>query len=259
MAFPPVIHEPFPSVRFERVLFVELAPGPPAGTPCRYCRALGDGPLPSRTFFSEPARALRAILAPLERGAAVDAVVFGGAGDPLRHKGIGNVLRNLRRQAHVTTVVLTDGALLRDREARRDAGEAETVMAWLPSVAVEPAKKGDAVAALGRRERFERHVEGIASLKRETPSRVSLEIPVRPGIDDTAAPIEAWRKAAERISADRILVVPAPGVPEADAGNAIDTVREAMPKRAGAFLCDDTPVDVRCHCGRASVGETGSA
>jgi len=249
VAFPPVIHEPFSSVRFERVLFVELAPGPPDGSRCRYCRALDDGPLPSRTFFSEPARALRAILAPLERGAAVDAVVFGGRGDPLRHKGIGNVLRNLRRQAHVSTVLLTDGALLRDREARRDAGEAETVMAWLPSVALGPGTADDKVAALDRRTRFERHVEGIASLKRETPTRVSLEIPVRPGVDDTPGPIEAWRKAAERIAADRILVVPAPGVPEEDAGPAVDRVREAMPARAGAFLCDDTPVDVRCHCG----------
>lgn len=253
MAFPPVIHEPFSSVRFERVLFVELAPGPPQGSPCRYCRALEDGPLPSRTFFSEPARALRAILAPLERGAAVDAVVFGGPGDPLRHRGIGNVLRNLRRQAHVTTVVLTDGALLRDREARRDAGEAGTVMAWLPSIALDgEGAADDAVAALGRRTRFERHVEGIASLKRESPARVSLEIPVRPGVDDAPGPIEAWRKAAERIGADRILVVPAPGVAEESTGGALDRVRAAMPSRAGAFLCDDTPVDVRCHCAEGS-------
>jgi wyosine [tRNA(Phe)-imidazoG37] synthetase (radical SAM superfamily) len=253
VAFPPVIHEPFSSVRFERVLFVELAPGPPDGSPCRYCRALDEGPLPSRTFFSEPAQALRAILAPLERGAAVDAVVFGGRGDPLRHKGIGNVLRNLRRQAHVGTVVLTDGALLRDREARRDAGEAETVMVWLPSIVADAGgEPANGVAALDRRTRFERHVEGIASLKRETPTRVSLEIPVRPGVDDQPGPIEAWRKAADRIAADRILVVPAPGVAEDVAGAAVDRVRAAMPKRAGAFLCDDTLVDVRCFRGDES-------
>lgn len=250
MAFPPIVYEPFSSVRFERVLFVEVAPGPPAGTPCRYCRALHDGPLPTRTHFSEPSAALQAILGPLERGAAVDAVVLGGAGDPLRHRGIGVILRNLRKKSHVATVVLTDGALLRDRDARRDAGEAGTVMVWLPSILTGGAP-GDAAARLKRREQFERHVEGIASLRRETPAKIALEIPVRPGVTDVPESVEAWRRAAERTGADRILVIPAPGAEASDPGPALDRVRAALPRRAGAFLPDATPVDVRCACEEA--------
>jgi wyosine [tRNA(Phe)-imidazoG37] synthetase (radical SAM superfamily) len=246
VAFPPVVHEPFSSVRFERVLFVEVSPGPPAGTRCRYCRALDDGPLPGRALFSEPGAALKSILAPLERGAAVDAVVFGGAGDPLRHRAIGGILRNLRAKTHVATVVLTDGALLRDRDARRDAGEAETVMAWLPSIV--SGGQDDRTTRLGRRERFERHVEGIASLRRETPTHVSLELPVLPGVTDVAESIEAWRRAADRTRANRILVVPAPGAEGEGLANALERVRAAMPRRAGAFLPDGTPVDVRCGC-----------
>ena len=69
----------------------------------------------------------------------------------------------------------------------------------------------DRVVRLERRNRFEQHVEGISSLRRETPTHIALELPVQPGETDTSESIEAWRRAVERIRADRVLVVPAPG------------------------------------------------
>ncbi len=243
MAFRPVLHEPVPSVRFGRSLAVEIAPGPPEGARCRYCRVFDDEALPSRSVFSEPGAAVRDILAPLERGASVDAVVFTGAGDPLRHRGVGTILRNLRTRAHVTTVVLTDGALLRDRDVRRDAGEAGLVVAWLPSLLPDSTDRAEKQR---RREAFERHVEGLASLRRETPADIALELPVRPGIDEPDDAVEAWRRAAERIRPTRMLVIAAPGT-DVDA-SLLERVQERLPRGAGAFLPDDTGLDVRCRC-----------
>ena len=115
-------------------MFVEVSP-PVEGGPGRYDDVLGpDSAPPARSRFSAPEAATRAILTELERGAAADAVVFGGAGDPLRHRGIGSILRALRTRAHVTTVVLTDGRLLADRDVRREAAEAALLVVWLPSV-----------------------------------------------------------------------------------------------------------------------------
>lgn len=246
MAFAPVLYEPFSTVRFGRVLFVELAPGPPADSKCRYCRVLeGEAP-PARSHFSEPGAAVRTILAPLEHGAAVDAVVFGGPGDPLRHRGVGAILRNLRKKAHVSTVVLTDGVLLGDRDVRREAGEAEIVVAWLPSN--ESAGSKNRVAAMRREDIYGRHVEGLAALRRETPAHVALEIPASPGPAPSPDTLAAWRRAAERIRAERILVVPAPGFEGDDVPAALETIGQALPERSGIFLPDDTIVDVRCFC-----------
>jgi hypothetical protein len=237
-----VTHEPFESLRFGRVLFVELAP-PESGRPDRYADVLGpDSRPPSRAHFSAPEAASRVILAALERGAAVDAVVLGGAGDPLRHRGLGSVLRSLRTRSHVATVVLTDGRLLVDRQVRRDASEAALVVAWLPAL-VDASAPGD---PRRRADAWEKHVEAVASLVREHPVPVALELPVRPGENDGAASRDAWRRAVERVRPERVFVVPAPGSGgDAEIGSALERVRGDLPRRAGVFLDDGTVVDRR--------------
>ena len=224
-------------------MFVEVSP-PVEGRPGRYDDVLGpDSAPPARSRFSAPEAATRAILTELERGAAADAVVFGGAGDPLRHRGIGSILRALRTRAHVTTVVLTDGRLLADRDVRREAAEAALLVVWLPSVE-DPEAAGS--RASERAAAYERHVESIASFAREHPTPRGLELPVRSGETDGASSIEAWRRAVDRIRPERIFVVPAPGAGE-DPGlaDALERVRGGLPQRAGAYLDDGTEVDQR--------------
>jgi wyosine [tRNA(Phe)-imidazoG37] synthetase (radical SAM superfamily) len=246
MAFAPVVHEPCDSVRFGRVLFVEIAPGPPPGRPGRYENVLARSPETlRRTHYSAPEAVLRAILTPLDRGAAVDAVVFGGPGDPLRHRSLGPVLRRLRTSAHVTTVVLTDGILLRDRDTRREAGEAGIIAAWLPALE----DSAEDPRGLERREAFEVHVEGVASLRRETPTGVALELPVHPGRNDTRASVEAWARCVRRIRPDRVFVIPAPDAAEEGLPDALERVRQAVHASAGAFLDDSTIVDRRDFSG----------
>jgi hypothetical protein len=243
LAWGPVVHEPVSSLRFGRVLFVEVSP-PIVGRRGRYEDVLGpDSTPPERSRFSAPEAATRAILTELERGAAADAVVFGGAGDPLRHRGLGSILRALRARAHVTTVVLTDGRLLADRDVRREVSEAALLVVWLPSVEDPEA----ALPAVDRRAAWERHVERIASFGREHPTPVALELPVRPGETDGTSSIEGWRRAIDRVRPERILVVAAPGGRAEDPAlaGALERVRAALPRRAGAFLDDGTVVDRR--------------
>jgi wyosine [tRNA(Phe)-imidazoG37] synthetase (radical SAM superfamily) len=242
MAFTPVVHEPCDSIRFGRVLFVEIVPGSPAGDSGRYENVLAHSPdALRRSHFSAPEAVLRAILTPLDRGAAVDAVVFGGPGDPLRHRSLGPVLRRLRTSAHVTTVVLTNGILLRDRATRREAGEAGVVVAWIPALE----DTGEEPSGLERREAFERHVEGIASLRRETRAGIALEFPVYPEQNDTWASVEAWARCVKRIRPDRVFVIPAPDASEEDLPSALERVRRAVHAGAGAFLDDSSIVDRR--------------
>jgi wyosine [tRNA(Phe)-imidazoG37] synthetase (radical SAM superfamily) len=240
------------SLRFGRVLVVELTP--PPDPPCRYCRVLAPDARPaSRTHFSVPAATARAVLARIERGVSVDAVVLGGDGEPLRQVGVGAICRKIRRDAHLPTIVLTDGTLLGDREVRRELADADTVVAWLPALrdrAAEPARGPAAAGA--RADAWEHHVEGIASLRRETQVKIALEIPVLPGRNDGDESRAAWRRAAERIRPDRVFVIPDPRAGEdaaATVAATLEQVRLAIHPAAGAYLPDGTIVDRRCGCG----------
>ncbi|MGQ0723366.1 MAG: hypothetical protein ACT4PE_17600 [Candidatus Eiseniibacteriota bacterium] len=247
MAFPPRIHEPFESLRFGRVLLAEVSPGPAAGK-CRYCRVLAPGvPHSHRAHFSAPEAAVRSVLSAIERGASVEAVVLGGSGDPLLHESIGQILRRIRKSAHLATIVLTGGDPLGDRDVRREAGEADTVVAWLPAL-VDKRAEGTPYA---RADAWERHVEGIASLRRETPARLLLEIPIHPGQNDGPESRAAWVRAVERLRPERVFVVPDPngGEPVPDV---LERFRREIHPGAGAFLPDGSLVDVRCFCAPAA-------
>jgi wyosine [tRNA(Phe)-imidazoG37] synthetase (radical SAM superfamily) len=243
MAFVPRVHEPFESLRFGRVLLAEVAPGTPAGK-CRYCGALVRGGTRSpRAHFSAPSAAVRSILSAVERGAAVEALLLGGPGEPLRHEGIGQILRRIRQSAHLATIVLTSAELLCDRDVRRDCGEADTVVAWLPAL-VDPGAGGPAWA---RADAWERHVEGIASLRRETRVKLALEIPVHSGRTDGPESRAAWARAFERLRPDRVFVVPDPAGGEPDP-QALERLRREIHPAAGAYLPDGSAADVRCYC-----------
>ena len=246
MSFPSVVHDVVESVRFGRTLFAEVTP-PPAEGKCRYCRGLlAEGAtLPSRAHFSDPSSAVRSILAPLDRGASVETVVLGGAGEPLRHRGIGAILRRIRTQVHLGPVVLTNGVLLRDRDVRREAAEAGLLVVWLPALE-DRSEPGDAYA---RRLAWERHVETVASLRRETSVPIALEVAVRPGFNDGPVSRAAWQSAAERIRPERMFVVSAPGVEDPELPSTLEQIRATLRRSAGAFLDDGTIVDRRCFCG----------
>jgi len=236
------------SLRFGSVLVVELTP--PPDPPCRYCQVLAADARPaSRTHFSVPAATARAVLQRIERGASVDAVVLGGGGEPLRQIGVGSICRKVRREAHLSTIVLTDGTLLGDREVRRELADADTVVAWLPALQERAEGGGPGPAAVtARANAWERHVEGIASLRRETQVRIALEIPVFPGRNDGAESRDAWKRAARRIRPDRVFVIPDPRAKQ-DTSAVLEEVRDGIHSKAGAYLPDGTVVDRRCGCG----------
>lgn len=256
MAFPPIVHELISSVRFGRVLFAEVAPPPPATERCRYCRGLlpAASPPPVRAHFSDPAAAVRTILAPLEHGASVDTLILGGPGEPLRHRGIGAILRRIRSQAHLGAVVLTNGAPLRDRDVRREAAEAGLVVVWMPALEDSTAEG----SSYDRAQAFEKQVEAVASLRRETPAAVALEFPVRPGLNDSPASREAWRAAVDRIRPERVFLMLAPGVEDPGAGAVLEDMKRAFPRSSGVFLDDGTLVDRRCFCGVEDAGRSGA-
>lgn len=248
MAMHPVLHEAFDTIRFGRALFVELAPGDSPTAPCRYCRLLAPGARPSsRGHFSNPESAARAVLDTLGSGEPPDMIVFGGPGDPLREKNIGTILRRIRQSAHLGSVLLTDGALLFDREIRRESAEAESVVVTLPALH-HPRDADRSVEALARKVRFDHLLANLAALRRETQVHLIVEIGVKPGETDDPRSIQAWKEAIDFVRPQRTHVIPLGPDASPETMAALDRVREVMPRSAGVSLVDPTPIDRRCWC-----------
>jgi hypothetical protein len=128
---------------------------------------------------------------------------------------------------------------------RRDTEEAEMVVAWLPALTIRGGGNG---SAHSRRDAIQRHIAAIAALRRESRAQVAVEIEVRPGENDDAESIAAWRRAIEVIRPHRTMIIP-PG-PDAtpEVIQSLERVREGVGARAGIALVDPTPVDRRCYC-----------
>lgn len=259
MATHPVLHETYESLRFGRVLFVEAAPGESPGTPCRYCRLLQGNGTPPRGHFSNPESCAKAILETLGSGEAPERIAFGGPGDPLGELGIASVMRRVRTSAHLGTILFTDGAILADREARRDASEAETVLVWLPSI-VRAGLVPRTSEAIARANAFDRHVASIAALRRESKVHVIVEMGLRPGENDVPESIEAWKSALASIRPDRAVLVPVDPTPSAEASLALSRAKAALGRPVTTSrVLDPSPLDRRCYCGEGPPSATSSS
>ena len=144
--------------------------------------------------------------------------------------------------AHLGAVVLTNGAALRDRDVRREAAEAGLVVVWMPALQ-DGAGEG---TQYDRAQAFEKHVEAVASLRRETPVAIALEFPIRPGLNDGPVSRDAWRG----------FLMPAPGVDDPNMPMVLEDLKSAFPRSSGVFLNDGTIVDQRCFCGAEDVGRS---
>jgi wyosine [tRNA(Phe)-imidazoG37] synthetase (radical SAM superfamily) len=201
--------------------------------------------MPVRKGFAPTPAILSELDSRLGRGESFDAIVFGGRGDPLLHRGIGAILRKIRQQIHLRTILLTDGVVLADKDIRRDAGEAADVVAYLPSPE-DPLRPG---RAPDRRRAFGHHVESVAALGRETSAQISLELPVHAALSSLDETVRAWADAVKSIRPARVFVIPHP---EADLGTApelLAKVRREIGPRAGEYLPDPGFLDLRCWCG----------
>lgn len=253
---PSRIYGPVPSRRLGRSLGVDLVPFKSCPYNCVYCQL---GPTTRHTSERSLFFPVQAIVADvLERASASrpSVITLAGSGEPTLNAGLGDLIEGLKAGTDVPVALLTNGALFRDPEVRREAALADLVLPSLDAGdedffkwvnrPVEGLTLDEVTEGLVRfREVFRGRIwlevmvlQGFTELpqqlhaiaaraRRIRPDSIQLNTPIRPAVFDFVRPVAHDRLAsfcdwfepeAEVVAEDRAEVEKAPPVP-ADAGS----------------------------------------
>ena len=175
---------PVPSRRLGQSLGIDTIPLKTCNWNCVYCQLGRTTPLsnerrtlaPVEVVLDEAEAALRAC------GGNVDWITFVGSGEPTLHSGLGRMIRETRAMTSVPIAVITNGALLRREDVRRELASADAVM---PSL---DAGSEDLYRTINRPYpglTLARHFEGLAAFRQSFSGRLWVEVMLVAGLNDT--------------------------------------------------------------------------
>lgn len=210
---------PVPSRRLGRSLGVDLTPGRACPFDCIYCQ-LGR----TRRHTSE-----RGVYAPIEEVmgelrerlmevSRPDFITLSGSGEPTLHERLGEVISGIRGMTDAPIAILTGGSLLWRPEVRRVCGGADVVLPTLAAVDEEMYRRihrpSDGMT-------LERHVEGIAALRREGRCALWLELFLVRGVNDDPRLAPEFLRLIGRIEPQRVQINTAVRPPSEGSGAAV--------------------------------------
>lgn len=132
----------------------------------------------------------------------LDSITFSGSGEPTLHKGIGTLIREIKKRwPEYPVTVLTNGTLLWQEAVREDLSHADRVVANYdaadPLVFARLNRPAEGLSP-------DTMAEGLVRFRDGYTGSLWLEVFVIPGLNDTEDEIAAIAATATRIRPDRI-------------------------------------------------------
>jgi wyosine [tRNA(Phe)-imidazoG37] synthetase (radical SAM superfamily) len=198
---PSRVYGPVPSRRLGRSLGVDLVPFKTCPYNCVYCQL---GPTTRHTAERSLHFPVEAIVVEvLERASASrpNVITLAGSGEPTLFAGLGDLIDGIKAGSDVPVALLTNGALFRDPELRREAALADFV---LPSL-----DAGDEaffqwvnrpVAGLT----LDEVTDGLVRFRDAYRGRIWLEVMILQGYTELPQQLHAIAARARRIKPDAI-------------------------------------------------------
>ncbi|MEW6665831.1 MAG: radical SAM protein [Thermodesulfobacteriota bacterium] len=181
---------------------MDLTPHKTCTQDCVFCQL---GRTTNRTIIRREYVPVREVLGELgewlERKGNADHITLSGCGEPTLHSGIGEVLRFVRENSPIKSVLLTNGSLLHLPEVRRAASQAHIVKISLS--AWDQASYGWVNRPHPELE-FNRLIEGQKAFRAEFTGQLWLEVFAVAGMNSTPSDMSRIAALAEQLGADRI-------------------------------------------------------
>jgi wyosine [tRNA(Phe)-imidazoG37] synthetase (radical SAM superfamily) len=196
------VYGPVPSRRLGRSLGVDLVPFKTCTYDCLYCQ-LGRTTrktLQRREYLPVDAL-LQDVKAALARDPPADYLCLAGSGEPTLHSRIGEVIHGIKGLTHIPVAVLTNGALLWDRQVRRSLLEADLV---LPSLDAGDPASFRYVNRPHPDLSFDQILEGLLAFRREYSGPVWLEVFLIAGATGTVLAADRIADQVRRLRPDRV-------------------------------------------------------
>jgi len=196
---------PVPSRRLGLSLGVDLVPSKTCSLNCVYCESGATTRLTVKRSSLVPKEA---VMAEIDRyfdtHEPPDAVTFSGAGEPTLHADLGEIAGYIKgRCPGVRVVLLTNGTLFDREDVRRDAAQADLVIA-----SFDAADKG-VFDTLNRPHPSldpDKMAEGLTAFRKDFSGELWIEVFIVPGVNDHDAEVARIAEVVKRIGPDRVQV-----------------------------------------------------
>jgi len=196
------IFGPVPSRRLGISLGVDLVPHKVCSLNCIYCESGKTTKLTNtREEYISSREIIKELTHFLTDKPELDFITFSGQGEPLLNKGIGRIIRFIKRNYTYKVALITNSTLLYDKQVRDEIMSIDLILPSLDGVTdASFGKINRPVSALN----IQSIVDGLVSFNSEFQGDMWLEFFIVPGINDTEGELEKLSKAVRMIAPDRL-------------------------------------------------------
>ncbi len=191
---------PVPSRRLGRSLGVDVVPLKMCTFDCIYCQL---GRTTCRATDRKEFVPLQEVLDELKGklDTAPDYITLSGSGEPTLYLRLGELIDAVKRMTDVPVAILTNGSLLWMPEVRLAVAKADLVV---PSLDAGDERMFNYVNRPDPSLNFERIVEGLIAMRKETRGQYWLEVLLLGGVTAVRSEAEKIAKIVRRIKPDRV-------------------------------------------------------
>jgi wyosine [tRNA(Phe)-imidazoG37] synthetase (radical SAM superfamily) len=193
-----------PSRRYGRSLGIDLVPMKTCCYDCVFCQL---GITPQTTCERRDYIPVKSVLAELEQWLSkrsdVDMLTLCGSGEPTLHAHFGEVLRWIREETKLPSLLMSNGALFADPEVRRDAALASRVKI---SVHFWDEASFQATVRPHGDLHFEDLVQGWQAFRAEYDGMLDVEFFALPGMNDAPEQLERVYALLKTLRPDTVTV-----------------------------------------------------
>ncbi|SCZ80141.1 radical SAM protein [Acidaminobacter hydrogenoformans] len=238
MNTPNYVYGPVPSRRLGLSLGVSPIPKKTCNYSCVYCQ-LGrtDHMTNTRQRFFPVADLLAEAQAVIESGTVFDVITIVGEGEPTLYLELGVLIKGLKRLTDKPVAVITNGALLYEKDVQAALMEADFVLPTLDASDEGMFKRINRPhGALD----FSRVLEGLREFSRRYEGQLWIEIMLVKGMNDNEAELLALKALLDTMRYDRLYLNTVVR-PPAESG--VEAVDGAVMRRAVELL-SGLPIDL---------------
>lgn len=196
------VYGPVPSRRLGISMGISPIPKKACNYSCIYCQ-LGrtDIMTNTRKMFFPVQKIMTEFDEVLKKSIFFDVVTIVGEGEPTLYSGLGELISEIKGRSDKPVALITNGALLYDRDLRRKISAADIV---LPSMdAYDDASFRRINRPFGQIS-FERVADGLIAFSKEYAGQLWLEIMLMAGINDDEESLKKFALALTKIKYDRL-------------------------------------------------------
>ncbi|MCK5762636.1 MAG: radical SAM protein, partial [Clostridiales bacterium] len=195
---------PVPSRRMGLSLGISPIPEGYCNYSCIYCQ-LGrtDHMTNTRQSFFEVSYIINEFKQWLHLKKEVDVITIVGEGEPTLYKNLGQLLVELKKLTNIPIAVITNGALLSEKEVRDDLKYADIV---LPSFDASNDEDFIKINRSYGKMDFSKVFEGLKQFSKEFKGQLWIEIMLVKGYNDSEEKFIALKDLLDQVEYDRIFI-----------------------------------------------------